>query len=190
MWMSTSPSHGINHKLGSNCAIVTSTSAKEISRATSLGRATGANVEIVNADPHFHMLRGQGAGFFSLPFAASTGPSLQRLDRPGTVELSSGSFFFWMHGYLLVADHPYFARTNALGRFTMDKVPAGQYEVVSWMPNWHIAKSNRDPETGLIIQVDFEPPVEQVRKLTVRPREVQQASFVWSEDALKEPRTK
>ncbi len=94
-----------------------------------------------------------------------------------------------MHGYLLVADHPYFARTDAHGGFSLDKVPAGRYELVCWMPNWRLAKSNRDPETGLIIQVDFQPPLEQVRRLAVRPREAQQASFVWSEDALKEPRT-
>lgn len=140
----------------------------------------GDKVEMVNRDPHFHMLRGRGAAFFSLPFAAATGPSHQRLDKTGIVELSSGSFFFWMRGYLLVADHPYYARSDTNGQFTLNKVPAGTYELVCWMPNWHVAKKNRDPETGLVIQVDFEPPVEQSKEIEVRIEQNQEASFTWT----------
>ena len=127
-------------------------------------------IEIVNRDERFllHKVRGRGTAFFSLPFAAMTGPSKQRLDKPGVVELSSGAFFFWMHGYLLVSNHPYYARTDSAGGFVLDKVPAGIYELVCWMPNWRVAKRNRDPETGLIIQVDFEPPVEQIQRVEVR----------------------
>lgn len=141
----------------------------------------GATVEVFNRDPHFHMLRGRGAAFFSLPFAASSGPSRPRLDKPGVVELSSGSFFFWMHGYLLIAEHPYYARSDATGHFVLNKVPAGNYELVCWLPNWRVAKRIRDPETGLIIQVDFEPPVEHVRKVKVNTGENRDLSFIWSD---------
>jgi hypothetical protein len=140
----------------------------------------GDLVEAINCDDHFHMLRGRGAAFFSLPFAQPKVPSQRRLHTPGIVELSSGAFFFWMHGYLLVDHHPYYTRTNAHGHFVLEKVPAGDYDLVCWMPSWEVAKRMRDPETGLIIQLDFGPPVEQVKKAHVSVGGRQEASFTWS----------
>src|SRR5262245_24393953 len=78
----------------------------------------GDTIDVSNDDDHFHMLRGRGAEFFSLPFA-QTKVASRRLDKMGLVELSSGAFLFWMHGYLLVDKHPYYARTDALGRFPL-----------------------------------------------------------------------
>lgn len=140
----------------------------------------GEVIEIVNQDDHFHMLRGRGAAFFSLPFMDPRVPSRRRLDKPGLVELSSGAFFFWMHGYLLVEQHPYFTRTDAGGHFRLEKVPAGSYDLVCWMPNWEVARKGRDPETGYVIQMDFLPPVEHVRKVLVTAGQCSEASFRWS----------
>jgi hypothetical protein len=139
----------------------------------------GDTIEVTNYDSHFHMLRGRGASFFSLPLPQPNLPSRRRLDKPGVVELSSGAFFFWMHGYLLVDRHPYHTRTNARGEFALEKVPAGSYDVVCWLPNWTVATTSRDPETGFIIQADFAPPLEQVCKMTVTAGQTQRAAFVW-----------
>ncbi|NQV23328.1 MAG: hypothetical protein HQ518_03080 [Rhodopirellula sp.] len=38
----------------------------------------------------------------------------------------------WMAAYWLVIDHPYAAITDADGRFTIEKLPAGDYEFVVW----------------------------------------------------------
>ncbi len=141
---------------------------------------SGESIEVTNADGHFHMLRGRGAAFFSMPFTDQNLPGQRVLDKPGLVELSSGAFFFWMRGYLLVEKHPYFTRTDAAGKFVLDKVPAGDYELVCWMANWEVAKKYRDPETGLIIQADFLPPVEQVNKLLVSAGSQTTSSFTWS----------
>jgi hypothetical protein len=139
---------------------------------------TGDTIEAINQDDHFHMLRGRGAAFFSLPFPQAQLVSRRRLDKPGLVELSSGAFFFWMRGYLFVDDHPYYAKTDARGRFELDKVPAGSYDLVCWLPSWQVASKSRDPETGLIIQVDFAPPIIQTRKVLVSPEEPQEQSIV------------
>jgi hypothetical protein len=140
----------------------------------------GDMIEITNQDDHFHMLRGGGADFFSLPFPQPQMPSRRRLDKRGLVELSSGAFFFWMRGYVFVDDHPYYARTDARGSFELGKIPAGSYELVCWLPNWRVARKSRDPETGLIVRVEFEPPLLQTRKVLISPGERQEQSFAWS----------
>ncbi len=38
----------------------------------------------------------------------------------------------WMKGWLAVAEHPYYAITDASGNFELDDVPAGEYEIKVW----------------------------------------------------------
>ncbi len=148
----------------------------------------GDEIAVTNNDTHFHMLRGRGADFFSMPFADQKASGHRRLNKLGVVELSSGAFFFWMHSYLFVDDHPYYTRTDAEGRFALEKVPAGTYDLVCWMPSWEVTQKYRDPDTGYVIQVDYKPPVEQVQNLAVEVGKRQETSFNWSlRDFSKQP---
>jgi len=38
----------------------------------------------------------------------------------------------WMHAWLMVLDHPYFATTDADGKFSIKDVPPGTYTLVVW----------------------------------------------------------
>ena len=38
----------------------------------------------------------------------------------------------WMQGWIVVADHPYYAVTDAEGRFTLADVPPGDYQLDVW----------------------------------------------------------
>ena len=38
----------------------------------------------------------------------------------------------WMHAYVGVVDHPYFAVTHGGGKFELKDVPAGTYTVEAW----------------------------------------------------------
>ena len=38
----------------------------------------------------------------------------------------------WMTAYLGVFAHPFFATTDPDGRYAIDRVPAGEYELVAW----------------------------------------------------------
>ncbi len=145
----------------------------------------GDEIAVTNNDSHFHMLRGRGADFFSMPFADQKASGHRRLSKPGVVELSSGAYFFWMHAYLHVAEHPYYTKTDAGGRFTLEKVPAGNYEVVCWMPSWEVTQKYRDPDTGYVIQVDYKPPVEQVQAVSVDVGTCQEAIFTWTLSSFK-----
>ena len=60
------------------------------------------------------------------------------------------------------------ARTDAQGHFSLAQVPDGKYELVCWLPNWHVARRERDPESTLTARLFFGPPVELVRRVTVR----------------------
>jgi hypothetical protein len=106
-----------------------------------------------------HSLQARGAAFFSLAFPPDSQPCQRILEHAGTVELSSGVGHFWMRGHLFVDDHPYYTHTDHTGRFTLERVPPGRYEVVAWHPDWHEAGHERDADTGLVVRVSFRPPV-------------------------------
>jgi hypothetical protein len=116
----------------------------------------GAEIEMVSRDPWLHALHAGGSSFFTLMFPDPEQPLRRRLAAPGLVELSSNAGYFWMRGYLFVDDHPYYSRTDREGRFTLTGVPAGAYRLVAWLPNWHVARQERDPESGLVSRVFFE----------------------------------
>jgi hypothetical protein len=142
--------------------------------------ACGADVEAVSNDAEYHALRARGATFFTLPLPDAGVPSRRRLGTPGVVELSSGAGHFWMRAYLLVADHPYYARTDEQGRFTLEKVPAGAYEVVCWTPSWVVTRRERNPESGQVGRIEFAPPVEQTAPVRVGPGQTREVDFTWS----------
>lgn len=127
----------------------------------------GDSVEMASAEPVFHVLRARDAAFFSLTFPQPDQPLARIFDTAGRVELSSGAGFYWANASLFVSDHPYFTRTDSEGQFELKQVPPGEYEIVSWLPNWTVAKQERDPETGLIFRQTYGPPLESRRRIVV-----------------------
>jgi hypothetical protein len=137
----------------------------------------GAAFTMTSSQPFFHSLRAGGAAFFTLAFPDPNRPTTRRLRQTGLVELSSGAGYYWMRAYLFVDDHPYYARTDASGRFALRQVPSGRYEVVCWMPQWRNAGHERDPESGLITRWTFQPPVEAVQNVTLSRGEARTLNF-------------
>jgi hypothetical protein len=137
----------------------------------------GEAVTVVSEQEGFDSLQARGAAFFSLPFADARQPRTRTLDRSGLVELSSGAGHFWMRAYLFVDDHPYYARTDRRGRFTLSAVPPGDYELVCWLPDWREASRELDADTCLLCRLVFRPPLEWVRKVEVRAGADSEATF-------------
>jgi hypothetical protein len=127
----------------------------------------GDSVSMASLEPVYHILRGRGADFFSLTFPEPNQELTRTLSKTGRVELTSGAGYYWSTATLFVNDHPYYTLTDADGRFALEQVPAGPVEVVAWLPNWNVAKQERDPESGLIIRQTYAPPFEAVRKVTI-----------------------
>ncbi len=140
----------------------------------------GSSVEFVSLDPVFHALHLDGAEFFTLMFPDPDQPLMRRLERKGLIELSSAAGYCWMRAYLFVSDHPYFARTDPDGRYQLDGIPPGAYELVCWLPSWRISRRDREPETALIHRVFFRPSVERARSIRLAPTETQRQDFTLS----------
>ena len=129
----------------------------------------GDEVAFASADPIPHMLRARGAAYFTLPFPEPCQPLSRRFDTAGAIELTSGAGMVWPAADLLVVEHPYHAATDAEGRFTLPKVPPGEYELVCRVRNWHVIDRDRDTETGITVRHRYAPPVEKVGRVTVAP---------------------
>jgi hypothetical protein len=140
----------------------------------------GEAVTLVSRDNHFHAVHADGATFLNFAFPDASSPLAPRLTEKGVVELTSATGYFWMRGYLFVDDHPYYARTDSAGRFLLEQVPPGCYEIVCWLPDWREGRHERDPESGMISRLYFRPPLESVQKVTVRARECVEIHFTTS----------
>jgi hypothetical protein len=103
-----------------------------------VGIVAGQKLQVRNSDRTFHNVRGTLAGkdLFNKPQAASSaGLTLDpSAAKPGDiVELACGAHP-WMHAYVAVLDHPYFAVTKADGTFQITGLPEGTYELEAWHP--------------------------------------------------------
>jgi hypothetical protein len=143
----------------------------------------GDSIAMVSRDPVFHSLHASGAAFFTLAFPDPDDPCSRRFTTKGVVELTSAAGHYPMRAYLFVDEHPYYARPDAQGRFVLEQVPPGQYEVVCWMANWIETRHERDPETNIVTRLFFRPPVEHVQPVTVpagKPGTMQELHFPFS----------
>ncbi|MBI4523652.1 MAG: hypothetical protein HY695_07555 [Deltaproteobacteria bacterium] len=92
----------------------------------------GGNVEFLNSDRLLHNVRSGGkenppfnraqphARTISITFKT---PEFLRVD----CDLHS-----WMRGWVIVAEHPFYAVTNGQGEFFLDNVPPGRYTLRIW----------------------------------------------------------
>jgi hypothetical protein len=138
----------------------------------------GDHVEMVSREPRFHALRARGSTWFTLAFPDPDQPLSRPLDGTGVVELTSGAGYYWMRAYLFVADHPYYACTDADGRFTLPAVPPGRYEIVCWLPNWQETGHDRDPDTGRVTRLSFASPAMLKQTVELGARETRDVKFV------------
>ena len=79
-----------------------------------------------------------------------------RFDQPGIVRVFC-DIHSHMSAFVLVFGHPYFATTDADGRYRIDNIPAGTYTVVAWHEGQ--ARDSRSvviPAQGGIVEQDFE----------------------------------
>ncbi len=144
----------------------------------------GEAVDFVSRDALFHALEVRGASFFSLRFVERDQLTSRRFPDQGVVELKSAAGYPWMRAYLLVDDHPYFARTDSQGRFHLSQVPPGKCQVVCWMPNWHVTRQDRDPESSLITRVTFAAPLEVEKTVELERKGVREVNFIVSSKSL------
>lgn len=57
---------------------------------------------------------------------------VKRLDRVGVVRIDCDVLHTWMSAAVVVVDTPYFAVSDAAGRFAIENLPAGDYDMEVW----------------------------------------------------------
>jgi Polysaccharide lyase family 4, domain II len=129
----------------------------------------GEQVSFVSRESDFRAVRLRGASFGSLPFPDAEKPLARAFDAHGLVELSSASGHYWQSAEVFVCDHPYYAVSAPDGRFTFTNVPAGEYALAAWHPNWNVERVERYPETGLPWRNEYAAPLESTRRVMVAP---------------------
>lgn len=141
----------------------------------------GTEIEMASRQrKFFHSIQARGAAFFMAPFPDPDQVQRRRLGRRGVVDLSSGCGCFWMAGHLFVDDHPYYARTDPQGHFTLPQVPAGRYRLVCWLPDWHQKVRELDADTWGIASIQYQPPLTIARDIAIAPGETWTADFSFS----------
>ncbi|MGE0042880.1 MAG: carboxypeptidase regulatory-like domain-containing protein [Vicinamibacterales bacterium] len=97
-----------------------------------LALMTGDSVDFPNSDTIYHNVFSLSkARRFDLGRYAAGRSKSVRFDRPGVVRVFC-DIHAHMNAFIVVFNHPFFAVTDADGRFALPPVPAGTYTVVGW----------------------------------------------------------
>jgi plastocyanin len=110
-----------------------------------LAVGVGAAITFRSEDPVLHNIHGFRRDRSVWDFAQpERGASIRRTaDEPGIIRVLCDVHVFsesWVH----VFEHPYFAVSDAEGRYRMTRIPPGQYALRVWHEGWRIVGS----ETG------------------------------------------
>jgi len=99
-----------------------------------LGIRTGQVLRIANSDPVTHNVHPMAQ--VNREWNHSQGPDDAPLDRkflrPEVMIPVKCNIHSWMHAYIGVVSHPYFAVTAVDGKFELRNVPPGDYVVEAW----------------------------------------------------------
>src|SRR6266404_5397100 len=97
-----------------------------------LAITTGTTVDFPNSDKFYHNVFSLSkARRFDLGRYAAGGSRPVTFDRPGIVRVFC-DIHSHMNAFILVFSHPFFAMTDAEGRYRIDNVPPGTYAVTAW----------------------------------------------------------
>jgi streptogramin lyase/plastocyanin len=98
------------------------------------GFRVGQTVQMKNGDPFIHNVRSLSRAnpIFNIVQPAGT-PDREKIfekaEGPITIKCD---FHRWMTAHLWVMDHPFFAVTDAHGKFSIPDLPPGEYTLASW----------------------------------------------------------
>ena len=120
-----------------------------------LAITTGTTVDFPNSDRIYHNVFSLSkAARFDLGRYAVGKSKAVRFDRPGIVRVFC-DIHSHMNAFILVFSHPFFAVSDTDGRYQIDNVPPGRYNVIAW--NEGVASDPRpvDVPDGGATELDF-----------------------------------
>jgi plastocyanin len=116
---------------------------------------TGTTVDFPNSDKFYHNVFSLSkVAKFDLGRYAAGRSRTVRFDRPGIVRVFC-DIHSHMNAFILVFSHPFFAMTDTEGRYRIENIPPGTYNVIAWNEG---TSSDPKPVTvpdGGITELDF-----------------------------------
>lgn len=99
-----------------------------------MGVQTGQEIKILNSDPTMHNIHGlpKVNREFNFGMPKTVKEKSITFDKVEDVFVIKCDVHPWMKSYVQVFDHPYFSVTGLDGKFTINNIPPGEYEVVAW----------------------------------------------------------
>lgn len=133
--------------------------------------AVGTSIVFRSADPILHnvhgLIDGETVWDFALPREGSS--AARTLEAPGIVRVLSDVHSF-MQGWVHAFAHPYYAVTDAEGRYRIPDVPPGQYVMRVWHEGWRVVGT----EAG---RPQYSSPIVLSRTLSVSQRQETTVDF-------------
>jgi plastocyanin len=116
---------------------------------------TGTTVDFPNSDAFYHNVFSLSkASRFDLGRYAAGRSKSVRFDKPGIVRVFC-DIHSHMNAFILVFSHPFFALTNAAGRYGIENVPAGTYNVIAWNEGTASEPLSVTVPDGGVAELDF-----------------------------------
>lgn len=99
-----------------------------------LGVQTGQTLKVTNSDPLTHNIHPmpQVNREWNQSQAPGAEPFIRKFGKPEVMIRVKCNIHPWMHAWVGVVDHPYFAVTGADGAFTLPNLPPGSYTLEAW----------------------------------------------------------
>jgi plastocyanin len=92
----------------------------------------GGSVEFLNSDRLLHNVRGGGKENPAFNRAQPHARAISIVFKKPEVLRVECDLHSWMRGWVVVAEHPFYAVTNEQGGFILDNVPPGKYTLQVW----------------------------------------------------------
>jgi hypothetical protein len=124
----------------------------------------GSPLEIVNSDPVLHNVHISELGSSGLSIMNIAQPikgqksvvQASQIRKPGFYVATCDAGHPWMNAYVIVAEHPYFAVTDADGNYSIDGIPPGEYRLIMWHEGVRVARV--DSDKGRTVRYRYEDP--------------------------------
>jgi plastocyanin len=120
-----------------------------------LAITAGTVIDFPNSDRFYHNVFSLSkAARFDLGRYAKGKSKSVRFDQPGIVRVFC-EIHSHMNAFILVFAHPFFAMTDADGRYRINNVPAGTYNVVAWNEGMASEPKPVTVAGGALAELDF-----------------------------------
>jgi hypothetical protein len=144
----------------------------------------GTDLNMITSDPVLHNIHMTGASSYNAAFVNRNQTVSAKMNDAGLIDVQCNGGHAWMNAEIMVVRHPYYAVTDADGKFTLTDVPPGQYRIVAWHEGWHIAGRENKIDIftqGSMEHIRYSEPVTLKKSVNVAGNQTTEVEFELSE---------